>query len=238
MSLWTRLGGPIIVRNPTVRDGENEIPEARFEIRPQLRALDRVASALAIALLLVACSSSSGGNSSYGAGDPKLAMSNPGGGPIDPFLTDGRAVLRALDAIAARSGKPLRVTTMNADRLNGLLVDVQEPKNHVNVDHYVVAPDGTLTGPTPVKVMSMDGGPITAAKVDRQAFDPKAIGFARLTQTAREAIAKSNSPDTRVSQWEIDGTGSDDRRYVYLESARGRPVAVVNADLKIVRMQF
>jgi hypothetical protein len=34
------------------------------------------------------------------------------------------------------------------------------------------------------------GGPITAAKVDEEAFDPKAIAFANLAQTARDAIAK------------------------------------------------
>jgi hypothetical protein len=46
---------------------------------------------------------------------------------------------------------------------------VQEPKHHVNVDRYVVAPDGTLSGPTPVKLMSIGGGPITAASVDGRA---------------------------------------------------------------------
>ena len=190
-----------------------------------------------IALTLAACSSS-GGGSAYGTGDPKLAAVNPGGGPIDPFLTDGQAVLKALDAIAEKSGKPLRITSINADRTNGLLVNVQEPKVHVNVDHYIVAPDGTLTGPTPVRLMSLNGGPITAAEVDRQAFDPKAIAFARLTQTARDAIAKSHFDDARVSEWEFGGIGADDRKYIYLEASRGRPVAVVNNNLQIVRMQF
>jgi len=187
---------------------------------------------------LAACSSSSSGGSSYGAGDPNLAASNLGGGPISPFLADGKAVLRALDDISAKSGKPLRVTMINADRLNGLTVNVQEPAHHVNVDQYVVAPDGRLTGPTPVKVMSLTGKAITAADVDRQSFNPRAIAFARLTQTAREAIAKSNFPDARVTQWEFSGLGADDRKYMYLEAARGRPVAVVDADLKIVKMQF
>lgn len=198
----------------------------------------RFIGAAALALLLAACSSSSGGGSTYGAGDPKLAAANPGGGAINPFLTDGQAVRKALDAIAARSGKPLRITTINADRTNGLLVNVQEPKAHVNVDHYVVALDGTLSGPTPVKLMSLNGGPITAGEVDRQAFDPNAIAFAHLTQTAREAIAKSKFDDARVSEWEFSGIGPDDRKYIYLEAARGRPVAVVNNALKIVRMQF
>jgi hypothetical protein len=193
---------------------------------------------LAFAFALAACSGSSTGRNSYGSGDPNLAAPNLGGGPIDPFLTDGQAVLRAFDAIAAHSGRPMRVISLSADRVNGLMVDVQEPKNHINVDHYLVAPDGTLSGPTPVKMMSMDSGPITAAKIDQEAFDPKAIAFARLTQTARDAIALSKYPDARVTEWEFSGTGPDDREFIYLESSRARPVAVVNSQLKILRMQF
>ncbi len=190
-----------------------------------------------LAFSLAACSGS-GGHSSYAAGDPNLAAANPGGGPIDPFLTNGQAVLAAFDAIAAHSGRPLRVTSITADRLNGLTVEVQEPAHHVNVDRYVIAPDGSLNGPTPVKLMSMDGGPVTAAIVDQRAFDPEAIAFGRLTQTARDAIAKSNYSDARVTEWELSGLGPDDRRYIYLESARARPVAVVSPQLHILRMQF
>jgi hypothetical protein len=194
--------------------------------------------AIGFAFALAACSGSSSGSASYGSGDPSLAATNPGGGQIDPFLSDGNAVLHALDAIAARSGKPLRVTEISADRINGLMVNVQEPATHINVDRYVVAPDGKLSGPTPVRLMSLSGGPITAAEVDRRAFNPNAIEFARLAQTAREAIAKSKYPDARVSEWEFDGLRPDDREYVYLEAARARPVAVVNPTLKILRMQF
>ncbi len=71
---------------------------------------------IAVALALSACSGSSGKGGSYGAGDPSLAAANPGGGPIDPFLSNGQAVLQALDAIAAHSGKPLRVTSIGADQ--------------------------------------------------------------------------------------------------------------------------
>ena len=188
----------------------------------------------ALACALAACAHGSAGGGSYGSGDPSLAAPNPGGGPIDPFLTDGTAVLRALDTIASRSGRPLRVTEIGADSLNGLSVDVQEPAPHI----YVVAPDGSLSGPTPVKLMSLDGGPITASVVDRRAFDPTRIAFARLTRTARDAIAKSNYPDARVSQWEFDGLGSDDRKYIYLEASRARPVAAVSPSLQILRMQF
>ncbi|MGC1380352.1 MAG: hypothetical protein WA814_04940 [Candidatus Baltobacteraceae bacterium] len=192
---------------------------------------------LACGVALAACSGSSG-SSRYGAGDPELAAANPGGGPIDPFLTDGPAVLSALDAIAQRSGRPLRVTSMNADTTNGLSVDVQEPSKHVNVDRYVVAPDGSIAGPSPVKLMSLGGGPISAKDVDARAFDPRAIAFGRLTRTARDAIARSQFADARVSQWELDGIGSDDRRFIYLEAARGRPAAEVNPKLEIVRMSF
>ena len=188
-------------------------------------------------IALAACSASPRGGS-YGTGDPSLAVANPGGGAIDPFLVDGQAVLHALDAIAAKSGTPLRVTSMNADRINGLSVDVQEPQNHVNVDRYVVAIDGTITGPTPVKVMSLDGGPVTAATVDNQAFDPSKIAFERLTLTAKQAIAKSNYADARVSEWEIDGVGHDDKRYIYLDASRGRPVAIVKPDLTIADMRY
>lgn len=194
--------------------------------------------AAAIACALAACSGGSGARGSYGSGDPNLAAANPGGGPIDPFLTNGRAVLKALDAIAAQSGRPLRVTSISADRVNGLMVDVQEPAHQINIDHYMVAPNGSLSGPMPVKLMSMNGGPITAASVNERAFDPRAIAFARLAQTSREAIAKSNYSDARVTEWEFDGIGPDDRKFIYLESARARPVAVVNPHLDILRMQF
>jgi hypothetical protein len=197
----------------------------------------RIAVCLFIISSLIACSGSSS-RGAYGSGDPNLAASNPGGGAIDPFLTDGQAVLKALDAIAERSGRPIRVTSITADRINGLMVDVQEPAHHINVDRYVVAPDGSLAGPTPVKLMSLDGGPITAQKVDARAFDPKAIAWARLSQTARDAIAKSGYSDARVTEWEFDGIGADDRHFMYLESARARPSANVDAQLHIIKMQF
>ena len=204
-----------------------------------LGLLPRLATVVALTLALSACGSSSNENhSGYAPGDPKLAAPNPAGGPIVPFLADGKSVMQALNAIAGRSGRPLRVITMNADRANGLTVHVQEPKKRVNVDEYVVAANGTLSGPTPVKMISLSGGPITAGEVDLEAFDPKTIHFARLAQTAREAIAKSTFSDARVSQWEISGVGPDDRRFIYLEASRGRPVATVNTNLTIAKMQF
>lgn len=194
-------------------------------------------AAVFLALGLAGCSGASGG-SSYGTGDPNLAATNPGGGPISPFLADGQAVSRAFDAIEARSGKPLRVTSITSDRMNGLMVDVQEPKSRINVDQYTTSPGGTLGGPTPVKLMSLTGGQITVADVDRRAFDPRAVGFERLTATAREAIAKSKYADARVSEWDFAGVGPDDRRYLYLDSARARPVAVLGPHLTILDMRF
>lgn len=132
----------------------------------------------------------------------------------------------------------MRVTSLNADNLNGLTVEVQEPAHRMNVDQYVVAPDGSISGPTPVQLHSMDGGPITAALVDARSFDPKAIAFENLTAAAKAAIAKSGQPDTRVFQWEIGGIGPDDRRFMYLQSARSRPSAEIDNQLRIVRMQF
>lgn len=200
----------------------------------------RDAAALIGILLACALSACSGSSSSgdYGPGDPNLAAPNPGGGPIDPFLTNGTAVLRAFDAIAQRSGRPMRVISISADRMNGLMVDVQEPAHHMNVDHYVVAPDGSLTGPTPVQLHSLEGGPISPATVDAQAFDPKAIAFENLTRAAREAIQKSGYPDARVAEWDINGLGRDDRRFIYLESSRARPSAEIDTQLRIERVQF
>ena len=185
-------------------------------------SIGAVTAALAT-IVLSACSGDSAGGSSSGGGD---------------FLTDGNAVLSALDAVAAKSGKPMRVTTIGADRVSGLSVDVQEPDNHVNVDRYVIAANGSISGPTPVKLMSLDGGPVTAASVDLQAFDPKKIGFTRLSTTVKEAIAKSHYSDARVNQWEIGGLGRDDRRYLYLESERARQVAILRPDLRIADMRY
>ena len=102
----------------------------------------------------------------------------------------------------------------------------------------LVAPNGTITGPTPVKLSSLDGGPVTAASVDFEAFNPKSVGFARLSTTVKEAIAKSHYADAHVNQWEISGLGPDDRRYLYLESSRARPVAILRPNLTIADMRY
>ncbi len=85
------------------------------------------------------------------------------------------------------------------------MVNVQEPTHRLNVDAYTVAPSGTLSGPTSVRLMSLTGGPITQAEVDAEAFDPRAVGFERLAATAREGIARSKYSDARVSEWDFAG---------------------------------
>lgn len=195
-------------------------------------------SIVTVALYALAACSGASSSAGYGSGDPNLAVANPGGGPINPFLTDGTAVIRALDAIAQRSGRPMRVTSLSADSINGLTVEVQQPAHHMNVDQYVVSADGSLTGPTPVQLHSLDGGPITAAVVDARAFDPKAIAFEHLTRATKEAIQKSGYADARVAEWDIGGIGRDDRRFIYLQSSRARPSGEIDNQLRIVRMQF
>src|SRR5579863_8548128 len=206
-----------------------------LDVKPAFYA----AAAIFISLTGIACSGgSAAGSGGYGNGDPNLAASNPGGGPISPFLADGQAVLRALDAVETRSGKPLRVTSITSDRSNGLMVEVQEPAHPINVDAYTVAPNGTLSGPAPVKLMSLSGGPITVKDVDDEAFDPRAVGFGHLAATAREAIAKSNYSDARVSEWDFAGIHPDDRRFMYLDSARARPAAELGPHLNVVAVRY
>lgn len=117
-------------------------------------------------------------------------------------------------------------------------MNVQEPNNHANVDQYVVSPDGRLDGPKPVRIMSLNGGPITAASVDERAFDPNKLGWDNLTQTIRDGIRRSGYADARAQEWDIEGIGPDDKRFVYLESSRARPNLELDTQLKIVRVSF
>ncbi|MBV9056751.1 MAG: hypothetical protein JO351_08950, partial [Candidatus Eremiobacteraeota bacterium] len=48
----------------------------------------------------------------------------------------------------------------------------------------------------------------------------------------------SGYPDARVTEWEFNGIGRDDRHFMYLESARARPSANIDAHLHILGMQF
>ena len=203
-----------------------------------VQSVRRSPGAIAFVLVLASAACSGSAGSSYGSGDPQLAAANPGGGPISPFLTNGAAVLKAFDAIEAKSGKPLRVTSITSDGVNGLMVNVQEPDHRLNVDAYTVSPSGTLSGPTPVRLMSLTGGPITQAEVDAKAFDPRAVGFERLAATARDGIARSKYPDARVSEWDFGGMHADDRRFMYFEAARARPAAELGPHLAIVALRF
>lgn len=197
------------------------------------------ACTLLVSLALAGCGgNAAGGGGDYGSGDPSLTAPNPLGGPVSPFIADGAAVQKALDAIEAKSGKPLRTLSLESNDGRGLTVQVQEPDHRVNVDEYVVAPNGSMSGPAPVKLDSMSGGPVTAAEVDAEAFDPRSFPWSRLAQTVRDGIAKSNFSDARASEWEIDGLHKDDKRTLYYDAQRGRPVALLNADLTIAQMRF
>lgn len=211
----------------------SDLGACRRDLVSSIRVLLLASSVAAVA----ACSNAAHANGpGYGSGDPKIAAVNPEGGHVSPFLADGRAVVRALDAVEARSGKPLRVTTISADRAS-LAINVQEPANHVKVDKYVVMPDGQIIGPTPVTMRSPTARPITAAEVDQMTFDPRGVPFARLEQTAREAIAKTTRPDCRISQWEFDGIKPDDRRIMYLFHPRFAPEAYIDQHLRVIRIE-
>jgi hypothetical protein len=194
---------------------------------------------VAVAVLfptLAACSGSKSSSTPYGTGDPNLGAANPMGGPVDPFLTDGQAVTNALDAVATRSGKPLRVMSINASAAGGLTVDIQDPAKPGNLDRYQVAPNGTLFGPIPMQLMAQ-GRPVSAAEIAQQVFDPKTVPFTRLTQAVRDAIARSNVPDARESLWVFSGIRPGDRRYIYLETSRGRKAAALDPQLNVLRIQ-
>ncbi|MGA8534129.1 MAG: hypothetical protein WB615_08485 [Candidatus Tumulicola sp.] len=194
-------------------------------------------AALAVAVALVACSGSKGRSGpAYGTGDPSLAAPNSNGS-VNPFLTDGQAVVRALDAIEARTGKPLRVTLISANAMGGLTIDVQERASHGKLDRYQVAPNGTILGPVPEKLVTARGTVATAADIERQAFDPRALAFAHLAQTERDAIAKANDRGARVAEWDVGGIRPGDRRLIYIQTARGNLFAVIDPQFHIVRIR-
>ena len=169
--------------------------------------------------------------SSYGSGDQNSPLRIRAAARSVRFWPRS-AVLKAFDAIEARSGKPLRVTSITSDGVNGLMVNVQEPAHRLNVDAYTVAPNGTLSGPTPVRLMSLNGGPNYPSRSRRRVFlTPRAVGFERLTATVRDGIARSKYPDARVSEWDFAGMHADDRRFMYFEAARARPAAELGPHL-------
>jgi len=146
----------------------------------------------------------------YGTGDPALAEVNPYGGPLDPFLTDGGAVRKALATLPARYA-PLRLTSISATEGRGLTIDVVEPIRHDKVVRYMILPTGKTFGPIPVKLV-IANKVATPADIAQLEFDPKAIAFERLTPAVREAITRSKLQDGRISQWGLGGA----KKHVYM----------------------
>jgi hypothetical protein len=201
--------------------------------------MTRILSAAAIAAtitLLAACSGSKGtGDAPYGSGDPALGAPAPSGS-VSPFLTDGQAVARALDAVATKSGQPLRVTTIGANAAGGLTVDVLKSSANGNLGRYQVMPNGTIFGPIPEKLVS-GGGEVSAAQIQSRAFDPKAIAFVNLGRAERDAIAKSKLLGARVIEWDVSGLKAAERRALLLQAAGRQAVVQLDPQLNVVTIQ-
>jgi hypothetical protein len=178
------------------------------------------------------------GASPYGAADPRLTAPNPTGGPANPFLANGNAIAKALNAIAARSGRPLRIMNLEADTFNGLSAEVVEPRNRLHVDEYKIAIDGTMTGPFPVRLNGADGKAPTVADVDYNSLDPRIYHFAGLANAVREAIAKSKTPDARVSSWQIDRAWGEYQWGLTMDAQRSRPNVTLRPNATIERISF
>ena len=171
--------------------------------------------------------------SPFGAPDKTLKV--PDGDDPNPMLTNGQAVLRALDALEKKTGKPLRVTSIVTVSGVGMTLHVQEPKHHSNLDEWVVRSNGEITGPTPVHITLMDSNDrVTDADVDRLTFDPRAIPFARLNKVEHEALAKAKLTDGRLSEWSFDDQGY----MISMESKRENANADVSPDLKLLRINY
>lgn len=184
---------------------------------------------VALVALLAAVTACSGGKTGspapYGTGDPQVAAANPYGGPTNPFLTDGNAVLRALDTIGQRYPTPLRLTSISAQAAVGLTLDVQKPADKGHVERYIVSPGGKIMGPIPVKLV-VNGGLATRKDVDELLFDPKTISFTHLDAAARDAIARAKLGDARVYQWGLGGAKRN--IYMVVESLSDHRIALLD----------
>jgi hypothetical protein len=199
--------------------------------------MKRFLSAVAIAATFAAfaaCSGSKSATAPYGSGDPNLGA--PGvTGSVSPFLTDGQAVIHGLDAIAARSGQPLRVTQVTVNAAGGLIVDVRDAARHGLLSRFMIASNGKILGPIPVQLVS-GGVVVSAADIQRMAFDPKAVPFARLARVEREAITMAKLPNLRVTQWDVGGLGPHSRRVMLLENDNGRRIVVFDPQFHVARI--
>jgi len=194
--------------------------------------LHAVVTLVALLAAMTACTGGKAGSPApYGTGDPELAAANPYGGPSDPFLTDGNAVLRALDTIGQRYSTPLRLTSISAHANGGLILDVQKPADKGHVERYIVSPDGKVLGPIPVKLV-VNGGLATRRDIDVLLFDPKTIAFTRLDAAARDAIAHAKLGDARVYQWGLGGAKK--KIYMIVESLTDHRIILLDRQLNIV----
>ena len=178
------------------------------------------------------------GASPYGAADPRLTAPNPTGGPANPFLANGNAIVKALNAIAARSGRPLRIMNLQADTVNGLSAEVVEPRNHLNVDEYKIAIDGTMTGPFPVQLNGSDGNAPTVASVAYNSLDPRLYRFTGLANAVRQAIEKSKASDARASSWQIDRAWGQYQWGLTLDARRSRPNVTLRPDATVENISY
>lgn len=190
------------------------------------------AALVALLAIAAACSGGKAGSPApYGTGNPQLAAANPYGGPSDPFLTDGNAVLQALDTIGRRYRAPLRLTSISAHAAGGLILDVQKPVDKGHVERYIVSPDGKVLGPIPVKLV-VNGGLATRHDIDILLFDPKTIAFTRLEAAARDAIARAKLGDARLYQWGLGG--GKKKIYMIVQSLTDHRVMLLDRQLHIV----
>jgi len=135
-------------------------------------------------------------------GDPSLAAAPPGGqGAPNPFLTDGDAVKMAIAAVKKHINGPLRTLEINVlYSTQQITLEVQDPKNHENVDAYVVDPTFQVQGPSPVQ---LTGATVTPAVIDANVFDPLTVDFSKLRAFAQAVVVRSKQPDMRVQVWTL-----------------------------------
>ena len=199
-----------------------------------MRVYSLAAGALVLAGALAACSGSKQNQNPapYGTGDPTLAQANPNGGPLDPFLTDGDAVRRALATLAPHYA-PLRLTSISAQSSSGLILDVVDPARRDKVVRYILFPGGKTFGPIPVKLV-VAGAVATPADIARLEFDPNTIAFGRLASAVRDAIAHSKLSDGRVSQWGLGGAKK--HVYIIIDAMPERRAVLYDRQLRFVRV--
>lgn len=190
-------------------------------------------SVVVLVTALAACSGSkSASPAPYGTGDPALAAPGPYGSASDPFLTDGNAVLAALHDIQSHYPTPIRLTSISAHVVQGLIVDVIVSTDRARVVRYIVAPNGKTLGPIPVNLL-VAGKPATPADVALLSFAPSSLALANLTPAVRDAIARSKIAGARISQWGLGGANKD--VYVVLDGPNQQRILFLDHQLHFLR---